>query len=136
MGDHLRAELDLFIELEVVPRRKAYLEVFRGELQAIDERLNEPDVPENFGRLELAGLDYQIMLENWTKHEEEQMNSAERSLQEQFDIADAAGVINEYRASIQEALNNQKLLLMSDGLEVLVELVPEARADQDSPPNE
>lgn len=71
MADHLRAELDLFIELEVVPRRTAFVAVFRGQLETLDDRLVE------FGdagvsRLEGAGIDYRIMLENWDKHHDDQ----------------------------------------------------------------
>lgn len=132
MGDHLRAELDLYIEMNVVPRRKAFLDVFRGQLETLDERLVEFDAAEEVTRLEAAGVDYRIMLENWSKREDEQMADIEHSLREQFDIAEAAGVAGEYRASVQDALNNQKLALMNDGLEVLMEQVPEARADKDS----
>ena len=66
-GDHMRAELDLFIEMEVVPRRKAFLEVFRGQLETIDERLVEFEAREEVSRLEAAGMDHRIMLENWSE---------------------------------------------------------------------
>jgi hypothetical protein len=134
MGEHLRAELELYIEMTIVPRRKAFIDVFSGQLETLDERLVEFDA-EEVTRLEAAGIDYRIMLENWSKHEDEQMDHAEQSLREQLDIADAAGVVDEYRASVQEALANQRLALMSDGLEVLMQHVPDVRADHNSAPH-
>lgn len=134
MGEHLQAELDLFIELEVIPRRKSFLEVFRGELEKLDQRIVTYGAEGEVTRVEAAGIDYRIMFENWTKREADQLARAREYLREQFDIAEAAGVEKEYHASVEEALANQKLVLMSDGLEVLMELVPEARADHDSEP--
>lgn len=134
-GDHLRAELDLYIEMNIVPRRKAFIDVFEVQLETIDDRLAEFEAAEEVTRLEAAGIDYRIMLENWEKREDEQMADAEDSLREQFDIADAAGLTEEYRGSVREALANEKLALMIDGLEVLMEHVPEARANDSNAPH-
>lgn len=128
MGAHLRAELDLFIELEVAPRRKAFVEIFRGQLEALDERLVEFGATD-VSRVEAAGIDYRILLENWDKHHDDQRARAEEFLREPLEVAEAAGVLDEYRASVEQALTEQKLALMNDGLEVLIELVPESRAD-------
>lgn len=73
MGDALRVELDLFIELEVVPRRKAFLEVFRGQLASIDERLAEFNDGEEVSRLDAAGIDYRLLMENWRERDEERL---------------------------------------------------------------
>lgn len=121
MGDHLRAELDLYIELEVAPRRKAFVDVFRGQLLTLDDRLVEfeaTDVP----RVEAAGIDYRIMLENWDKNEEERVARADQFLSEPLEFARAAGVEAEYRAAVSQALTDQRLTLMNEGLEVLLEL--------------
>lgn len=41
----------------------------------------------------------------------------------------------EYQEAVERALNDQHLALMSEGLEVLLEMVPEARAASDSAPH-
>jgi hypothetical protein len=133
MGDHLRAELDLYIELEVAPRRKAFVEVFRGQLETLDDRLIEFEATD-VSRVEAAGMDYRIMLENWDEHEADRLARAGQFLAEPLEFAKAAGVEADYRAAVSQALTDQKLALMNDGLEVLVELVPEAAAEHDDTP--
>ena len=134
VGESLRAELDLFIAMEIAPTRKAFLEVFRGQLETLDQRLAEADAGEQVSRLEGAGIDYRILMENWQERRDAQFEAAHQSLREQFDIADAAGVRAEYDAAVEDALDDQQLALMSDGLGVLLELVPEARKDYDGTP--
>jgi len=129
VGETLRAELDLFIAVEIAPTREAFLEVFRGELQRLDERLAEMDESGQVGRLEGAGVDYRILMENWQQRRPVQVDRAHQFLREQFDIADSVGIRAEYEAAVEDALNDQQLALMSDGLGVLLELVPEARKD-------
>ena len=129
VGASLRAELDLFIVSTIKPRREAYLEIFRGQLERLDERMVELEAPAEVTRLEMSGIDYRLMLENWSNHEGEHIQEAEDWLSSEFEIADVTGVRAEYEAAIKEALADQHLKLMSDGLGVLLELVPEARAD-------
>ena len=135
VGESLRAELDLFIAMEIAPTRQAFLEVFRGQLETLDQRLAEAEAGEQVSRLEGAGIDYRILMENWQERRTAQLEAAHQSLREQFDIAVAAGVKGEYDAAVEDALNDQQLALMSDGLGVLLELVPEARADYDNAPH-
>jgi hypothetical protein len=132
LGESLMAELDLFLEVEVKPKRAAFLEVFRGQLASLDERLAEAGAGEEVSRLEAASIDYRLLLENWQERRPAQMEQAHDWLREQFDLADAAGVRAEYEAAVENALNDQHLALMNDGLEVLMEMVPESRADYDS----
>lgn len=127
LGEQLMAELELFIEMEIKPRREAFLQVFRGQLESLDERMVELEAPEEVTRLEMAGIDYRILLENWQERRDAQIEEARGSLREQFELAEAAGVQANYEAAVLNALNDQHLALMNDGLEVLMEVVPEAR---------
>lgn len=131
LGEHLRAELDLFIEMQIKPTRAAFLEVFRGQLETLDQRIAESG--DDISRLEAAGIDYRLMLSHWQEREAEQYAAAEDWLAEQFEEADALGVRGHYEAAIKDALTDQQLALMSDGLGVLLEMVPEARSENYDP---
>jgi hypothetical protein len=124
-GDWLRAELDLYVELNLVARRQAFLEVFRGRLEEIDETLKDFE-PGEVTRLEAAGAEFQMLIENWTD-DSENLDHARKFLSEEFQVAEELGVAAEYTASVRAEFEDQKLLLMNDAMQILLELIPEAR---------
>ena len=121
LGDGLRAELNLFLELKIVPVRHAYMEVLTGLLATLDERMSDmiaaSELTEgDVDREEAAALEVRTMMDNWEGHEAERLEDAHIFLREQFDIAKEAGVADYYETAVGEALNEQRLILLTDGM--------------------
>lgn len=116
IGDQATAELSLFIEMNIVPKRKAFLEVLHGQHDTIDERLKEFEADGEVSREEAAAIDVRLMLENWDARKDEQLKSARQWLSEQYEIAAAVGAEREYHASVEDALTEQRLILLTDGM--------------------
>lgn len=130
LGAGLRDDLDLYISTVVHPRREAFLNVFRGQLEGLDDNLVDAGVAGEISRLEAAGFEFRELLANWDRRLDDQLADAERALHEQIEVAAVVGEDDRYRELIQESLANQRLLLLSEALEVFLDLVPEARNDE------
>jgi hypothetical protein len=120
-GKSAGAALDVFIASEIVPRRNAFIEVFKDQLARLDERLAEMDPGGKYTREELAKMDYQILLQNWRERRPEQMDQATKALGDQLAQADLIDCGSDLRAAIEQALNEQESILVNDGLVVLLD---------------
>jgi len=118
------ARLDEYVENHLAPRRHAFLAVFQGLIETLDERLPELDKTGQASREELAGIDYRIMLENWHHRRVEQAEEARNWLSVQLDQANALGCLEELSTIIEQELDRQKGLLTVEGLDVLLKVVP------------
>lgn len=128
LGESLDAEVALFIEMNIAPRRKAFLEVLHGQIAQIDTRLTELDPEGDLGRDEAAAIDVRIMLENWDKHREEELQAARDALAEEYRLAEAAGVAEDFQALVERSLAEQRLMLLTDGMAAINEVAAGTRA--------
>jgi hypothetical protein len=117
-GAEMRAEIDQFIELEIVPQRNHFLEVFNKYLRDAPERL-VASCEAKLSLGESVGIDYRVMMENWNDLRFNQMTRAEEFLHEWFEVVDNLGIRNEFLGAIEQALDNQKFTLMREGLELM-----------------
>lgn len=122
-GRDALAALDQFIESQIAPRRNAFLAVFEAQLAKLDERLTNVDGGLQATREELAGVDYQVLLENWRERRKEQTQQALLWLSDQVRQAEAIGCGDDYREAIESALSRQEAILTSDALQVLLHAV-------------
>lgn len=120
LGQDAMAALDLFIEVQVVPRRKAFLEVFKGQLERLDERRVEMDGTGKTTRAQLARLDFEILRENWRERRGEQIAEASTWLDGHLRQAEGIDCISDFRDAIEQALSRQGAILVSDGLSMLL----------------
>lgn len=124
-GKYAMTVLDRFIELEIVPRRRAFIDVFQGQLDTLDERLAKFDATGRASREELAGIDYRILLNNWRERRGEQSEQAANWLSVQLEQAEAIDCGEDVRTVIDQALDHQQTMLTIDGLEMLLKVVPD-----------
>lgn len=116
LAEMLNSELALFIEMQVVPVREAFLEVCQGQLAQLDERMKEAEVEGELTRDEAAALDVRMMMDNWDKRTDERLNAAREWLDEQYEMAEAAGVEAEFHAAVEDAMTEQRMILLTDGM--------------------
>lgn len=128
LGESLDAEVALFIEMNIVPRREAFLEVLNGQIAQIDGRLKELDPESELSRDEAAAIDVRIMMENWDSHKEEELQSARQSLAEEYRLAEAAGVSEDFQALVERSLMEQRMILLTDGMAAINEVAAGTRA--------
>ncbi|MGZ2411282.1 hypothetical protein ACUXST_000679 [Sphingomonas sp. F9_3S_D5_B_2] len=128
LGESLDAEVELFIEMNIVPRRKAFLEVLHGQIAQIDARLKELDPQGELSRYEAAAIDVRIMLENWDNHKEDELKSARQALAEEYRLAEAAGVSDDFQALVERSLAEQRLILLTDSMAAINEVTAGTRA--------
>jgi hypothetical protein len=110
------AQVALFIEMSVVPVRKAFLESCQGQLAQLDERMKDAEVEGELTREEAAALDVRIMMDHWDGRATELLDAARQWLAEEYDLAEAAGIAAEFHASVEDAINGQRMILLTDGM--------------------
>lgn len=122
LGESLNAEIALFIEMEIVPIRKAFLDILHGQIAKIEERLKEAEVEGELSREDAAALDVRIMMDNWDERNDGQLQSARSWLAEQYEMADAVGIAEEFQGFVKSALVEQRLILLTDGMAAINEV--------------
>lgn len=123
-ADNFRAELDLYIELQVVPVREAFLGVLTDQLSKLDERIGEfPD--EQISRADMARLDLRLLVENWGERQERRYQGAMDWLSEHMEVADAIGSRDEIEMFVKAALADQDLILYKQGIDATADVIGE-----------
>lgn len=116
LAEDFKAQIAAFIAIKIVPLRKAYFEQWQGLMANIDQRIKDAEAEAEITREEAAAIDVRSMMDEWDEHAEERLQSARQWLVEEYELAAAAGVADEFHASVENAINEQRLILLTDGM--------------------
>lgn len=123
-ADGFKADLNLFLAMEVAPTREAFQNVLVQQLAQLDKRIDEFD--EEVSREDLARLDFQILVENWVKRRDQRVAAASEWLSEHFETAEIVGTREEMEQYMQMALADQDMKLYAAGIEATAAAIGEA----------